>query len=140
MSELFRFSNAVERDPAPYHVAGVAENEAGGHAERHDAERKDEQHRHEHELRRDGDSRPGLELHPRDERVGDDERGDLERRGSSIGPEERGERERDDEECAADEDRSTEISIGESAEPSRARGLDQARVVGREDDLGGHGG
>src|SRR5919108_4230478 len=129
---------ALELDAKGRRREQGAQREAAGDAAGNGTERKREEHRHEDELRRDGDARPDLELHSRDERVGEHEGPDLEQRGRPLRGQERDERERERQEGAADDERRAQVAVGERPRTSRPRRFDEARVVACQDDVRGH--
>jgi hypothetical protein len=137
-------AHELERQALELHTQGrrrkeEPKREPAGDADRDDRERQGEQHRGEHELRRNGDSRADLELHAGDERVRDDECGHLQEGRRPRGREQGREPKRDAEERSADDERRLQVTVSERARTTRPGRFDQARVFGREDDLRSHG-
>jgi hypothetical protein len=115
---------AEQRDELGVAALVLAEAEALGNgqrerddvaARRSQVERKDEEHRHEHELGRDRGPREDLELDPRDERVRDDVEREHERPRVPFCVDQQTERRRGGEERAADDQKRKPLRAAERA-------------------------
>jgi hypothetical protein len=67
-----RHQQPARRAPTDQRLGQLAERQPGGNAQRHGLRRQDEEHRHEHELQRDGVGGTDLEGDPRGDRQSHD--------------------------------------------------------------------
>jgi hypothetical protein len=110
----------------------IAEQDADGDPQRDHAGGKDEQHRNEDELRRDGRAAPDLEIKAERDRVGHEQQRDRGHRRRAVRGQQRSQQAGDgEEEPQGDGDRRA-IASGQTAEPPAPLLLDYALSIGIE--------
>ena len=122
-------ADELRRQPLGVHAAANDVGQGAGHeaerdADREDAGGKDEQHRHEDELRRDRRARPDLEVDARGQRVrGNQQRVDERRRAADRAGLRKGEG--DGDEAAGADERRRPVAAAQAADDAFAPFLDE---------------